>query len=69
VVGLALAAVYLRNNSIAQVVFVHFLIDFTNRLYLEQTTSASYVQIAIFVVLLVAETAYAVWLTVKGDKG
>ena len=65
VVGLALAAVYLRNNSIAQVVFVHFLIDFTNRLYLEQVTSASYVQIAIFAVLLAAETAYAVGLTVS----
>ena len=65
VVGLVLAAVYLRNNSIAQVVFVHFLIDFTNRLYVEQVTSASYVQIAIFAVLLVAEAAYAVWLTVS----
>ena len=62
VVGLALAAVYLRNNSIGQVVLVHFLIDFTNRLYLEQATSASYGQIAIFVVLLAAEAAYAVKL-------
>ena len=62
VIGLALAAVYLRNNSIVQVVFVHFMIDFTNRLYLEQATSASYVQLAIFAVLLVAEAAYAVKL-------
>ena len=62
VVGLALAAVYLRNNSIGQVVLVHFLIDFTNRLYLEQATSASYGQIAIFVVLLAAEAVYAVKL-------
>ena len=61
-VGLALAAVYLRNNSIGQVVLVHFLIDFTNRLYLEQATSASYGQIAIFVVLLAAEAVYAVKL-------
>ena len=65
VIGLALAAVYLRNNSLAQVVLVHFLIDFTNRLYVEQATSASYVQIANFAVLLVAEAAYAVWLTVS----
>ena len=62
VIGLALAAVYLRNNSIVQVVFVHFMIDFTNRLYLEQATSASYGQIAIFVVLLAAEAVYAVKL-------
>ena len=65
VIGLALAAVYLRNNSIGQVVLVHFLIDFTNRLYLEQATSASYGQIAIFVVLLAAEAAYAVKLTIS----
>ena len=65
VIGLALAAVYLRNNSIVQVVFVHFMIDFTNRLYLEQATSASYVQLAIFAVLLVAEAAYAVKLTIS----
>lgn len=64
VVGLALAAVYLRNNSLAQVVLVHFLINFTNRLYVEQVTSASYVQMAIFAVLLVVETVYAVRLTV-----
>ena len=64
VVGLALAAVYLRNNSLAQVVLVHFLIDFTNRLYVEQVTTASYVQMAIFAVLLVAEAAYAARLTV-----
>ena len=65
VVGLALAAVYLRNNSIGQVVLVHFLIDFTNRLYLEQATSASYVHLAVFVVLLIAEAAYAVKLTIS----
>ena len=67
-VGLALAAVYLRNNSIGQVVLVHFLIDFTNRLYLEQATSASYVQLAIFAVLLIAEAAYAVRLTLSAQK-
>lgn len=67
VVGLALAAVYLRNHSIVQVVLAHFLIDFTNRLYLEQATSASYVHLAIFVVLLIAEAAYAVKLTISGQ--
>ena len=65
VIGLALAAVYLRNNSLAQVVLAHFLIDFTTRLYVEQSTSASYVQLGIFVALLVAEAAFAVWLTVS----
>ena len=59
----------MRNNSLAQVILANFLIDFTTRLYVEQATSASYVQLGIFVALLVAEAAFAVWLTVKGAKG
>ena len=66
VVGLAFGAVYLRNNSIVQVIVAHFLIDFTNRIYLEQAASTSYVQIAIFVVLLVVEAVYAIRLTKAG---
>ena len=66
VVGLAFGAVYLRNNSIVQVIVAHFLIDFTNRIYLEQAASASYVHIAIFVVLLVVEAVYAIRLTKAG---
>ena len=68
VVGLAFGAVYLRNNSIVQVIVAHFLIDFTNRIYLEQAASASYVHIAIFVALLVAEAVYAIRLTMAGQR-
>ena len=63
VVGLVLAAVYLKNKSIVQVIAVHFLIDFTNRIYMEQAASATTVQLGIFVVLLAVEAAYAVKLT------
>ena len=63
VIGLALAAVYLKNKSIVQVIAAHFLIDFTNRIYLEQAGSATTVQLVIFVVLLAAEASYAVKLT------
>lgn len=63
VIGLALAAVYLKNRSIVQVIAVHFLIDFTNRIYLEQAGSATTVQLVIFAVLLAVEAAYAVKLT------
>lgn len=63
VVGLVFAAIYLKNGSLLQVMLAHFLIDFTNRLYVEEATSASNLHIAIFVVLLAAEAVYAVLLT------
>ena len=67
VIGLVLAAVYLRNNSIVQVIAVHFLIDFTTRIYQEQATSAANVHLVVFAVLLAAEAAYALKLTLSGQ--
>ena len=46
---------------------VHFLIDFTTRIYQEQATSASNVHLVVFAVLLAAEAAYAVKLTLSGQ--
>lgn len=63
VVGMVFAAVYLKNNSILQVIVAHFLIDFTNSLFVEQPASSSAPQLILFVVLLVAEAIYALWLT------
>ena len=57
------AAVYLKNNSILQVIVAHFLIDFTNSLFVEQPASSSAPQLILFGVLLVAEAIYALWLT------
>ena len=63
VVGLVLAAVYLKNGSLLLIMAVHFLIDFTNRLYVNEVTSASTAQMVIFAVLLAAEAVYALLLT------
>lgn len=63
VVGMVFAAVYLKNNSILQVIVIHFLIDFTNSLFVEQPASSSAPQLIFFGVLLVAEAIYALWLT------
>ena len=63
VVSMVFAAVYLKNNSILQVIVAHFLIDFTNSLFVEQPASSSAPQLILFVVLLVAEAIYALWLT------
>lgn len=63
VVGMVFAAVYLKNNSILQVIVAHFLIDFTNSLFVEQPASSSAPQLILFGVLLVAEAIYALWLT------
>lgn len=48
------AAVYLKNNSILQVIVAHFLINFTNSLFVEQPASSSAPQLSLFGVLLVA---------------
>lgn len=69
VIGLVLAAIYLRNGSLWQIVALHFLIDFTNRIYLEPATTASYTQIAIFGVLLALEAAYAFKLVLGKRSG
>lgn len=65
VVGLVLAAIYLKNRSLLQIVLIHFLIDFTNRIYVSQPSTASYVQMGIFAAVLVVEFIYALWLTAR----
>lgn len=44
VVRMDFGAVYLKNGSVLQIVFAHFLTDFTNRIYIGQATSATAVQ-------------------------
>lgn len=63
VVGLVFAAIYLKNGSLLQVVILHFLIDFTNRIFVEQPSHTSTLQFVIFGLLLAAEAIYAVRLT------
>jgi membrane protease YdiL (CAAX protease family) len=60
VIGLVLAAVYLRNGSLLQVVIVHFLIDFTSRIFVEQASISSVLHLILFVILLAAEAVYAI---------
>ena len=62
VVGLVFGAVYLKNESVLQIVFAHFLTDFTNRIYVERASSATAAHLILFGLLLAAETVYAVWL-------
>ena len=68
VIGMVLAAVYLKNNSILQVIALHFLIDFMPRIFVEQAVSATTMHIVLFVILLVAEAAYAVKLCLPDQK-
>ena len=69
VVGMVFGAIYIKNGSIVQVIAAHFLIDATNHLFIEAPSESSELQIALFVVLLVAEAAYALWLTRKPQEG
>ena len=68
VIGMVLAAIYLRNNSISEVILVHFLIDYTNRLYIEPAASASALQMVLFAVLLAAEAVYALLVVRKKER-
>ena len=68
VIGMVLAAVYLKNYSILQVIALHFLIDFTPRIFVEQAVSATTMHIVLFVILLAAEAAYAVKLCLPDQK-
>ncbi len=65
VIGLVFAAVYLKNRSIVEVILAHFLIDFSNRIFMESSSSSSTLQVILFVILLVLEAVYALWLTTK----
>ena len=63
VIGLVLAAVYLKNGSLLQVIIVHFLIDYTSRIFEQQASISSVVHLVLFAVLLAAEAAYAIVIT------
>ncbi len=63
VVGLVLAAIYLKNNSLLQVVIVHFLIDYTSHIFVEQASISSIIHLILFAVLLAAEAVYAIVIT------
>ena len=65
VIGLVLAAIYVKNESLLQVVAVHFLIDLTTRIFMEHPSYASPMQLVVFVLVLAVEAVYALWLTVK----
>ena len=62
VIGLVLAAVYLKNRSLIQIIAVHFLIDYTNRLYINPATTATTLQLTVFAILLAVEAIYAIML-------
>ena len=48
VIGLVLAAAYLKNGSLLQIVIVHFLIDYTRQHFAEQASISSVLHLIIF---------------------
>ena len=67
VIGLVLAAVYLKNGSLLQIVIVHFLIDYTNSIFTEQASISSVLHLIIFVLLLAAEAVFAIVITAENN--
>ncbi len=65
VIGLVFAAVYVKNGSLLQVMLAHFLTDLATRVYVEEATESTPLQLTIFVILLVLEFLYALWLSTR----
>ncbi len=61
-IGMLLAAIYLKNGSLLQVLTVHFLIDISDKVFVSKPTSASFIHWTIFVSLIIAAIVYAVRL-------
>ena len=68
VIGMVLAAIYLKNGSLTQIVLIHFLIDFFNRIYNGSVTTSSNLQMVIFAIVLIGEAVYALVLTKNAGK-
>lgn len=62
IVGLVFGAIYLASDDILTVVLGHAAIDIASQLFATHPTTTSLPAIGAFVVLLVAEAAYALWL-------
>ena len=65
VVGLVFGAVYLASGDIVSVILGHASIDIASQLFATHPASTPIPQIVVFVVLLVAEAAYALWVVRK----
>ncbi|MBE6480188.1 MAG: CPBP family intramembrane metalloprotease [Olsenella sp.] len=62
VVGLLLGAIYLRSGDIVTPILAHAAIDISNQVFAAHPTTTSVPMLAAFVVVLVVECAYALWL-------
>ena len=67
VIGLFLGAVYLKNRNLLQVILCHFLIDFSNRIYDGQSTTANTMQMVVFAVVLILLAVYSLYLFKKKE--
>ena len=68
VVGLIFGAIYIKSGDLLSLIIVHALIDITNRVFLANDNTSTGVLI-LFVVVLLAEAAYAIWLVSRKPKG
>lgn len=64
VIGLVLGAVYTRTDDLFTLILLHGAIDLSSRIFVSNASTPIHVLI-LFAVLLIFETAYALWLTNK----
>ena len=65
VFGLVTGAVYLKTNDLVSIILAHAIVDMSNHLFVSTPSSTSVPMIIAFVVVLVIETTYALWLVNK----
>ena len=64
VIGLVFGAIYTRTDDLLSLVILHGAIDLSARIFTGGSVASAFVFI-IFIVLLIIEAAYAIWLTIK----
>ncbi|MBQ3405410.1 MAG: CPBP family intramembrane metalloprotease [Oscillospiraceae bacterium] len=68
VIGLVLGAVYIRSGDLVSVIIAHAAVDICSRLF-PGGESTPIALLALFFLLLTAETGYALWLTARAKDG
>ena len=62
-VGLVLGAIYLKTGDLAAVILAHALTDISSNIFAANPTQTPVPILAAFVLILILEAAYALWLT------
>lgn len=67
VIGFVFGTVYTKTDDLMTLILIHGAIDLSSRIFESAAVTPVYV-IVLFIILLILETAYALWLSLKKDE-